>query len=564
MIRYIPVNINGFIITLIMHLVITVNAILITVCFGGANVVRFTPAVPVSKQESTMNIFRMVIMSMCILAGAILEIAALTDGLARTPPMGFNTWNWFGSGNKNGAVTEALMKSMADAFVSSGMKDAGYQYVNVDDTWGDPARTSTGGIVSHKSRFPGGIKSLADYVHGKGLKFGLYSDVGVKTFTGMMPGMLGHENQDADSFVAWGADYVKVDFAGGDVARPDLQYGKIRDALRNAVNRMRPTVPSAHDLVFSICNAGIGATWVWGDTTGHLWRTTPDINASWQRVMEIYDVMASPYNLYRFAGMGAWNDPDMLEVGNGMTAAEDRAHFSLWCMLAAPLLAGNDIRTMSATTKGILTNKEVIAVDQDTLGGTMLRGVIQGRRVVNNGDLEVMAKKLKDMTTPDYAVCFLNRTSSAADISVSWEQIVTAGPGMTATTKYAVRDLWAHVDKGQWSGADGVLTAKSVPAHDVYMVRLSPAPVGVSTNGTARSMRAVTVGVMRGTIRVDGTGGTPASISLLDMQGKIVSSHRGALPLVWDAAGTGVTVGTYVAKVTTPESTVERRWVIMR
>src|SRR6266852_6210879 len=269
--------------------------------------------------------------------------------LAQTPPMGWNSWNKFGCN-----VSDKLIREMADVMVSSGMQAAGYQYVNIDDCW-QVSRQADGTIVPDPSRFSSGIKALADYVHSKELKFGLYTDAGRLTCQ-KRPGSFEHEFQDARTYASWGVDYVKVDWCHAEGLDPEVQYAKFRDALAQ----------SGRPIVFSICNWGVKAPWRWGPTTGNLWRTTGDITDNYDRM----SVIGFAQNgLEKFAGPGHWNDPDMLEVGNGgMSRDEYRTHMALWAILAAPLLAGNDLRTMNAETREILTNSEVIAVDQDPKG----------------------------------------------------------------------------------------------------------------------------------------------------------------------------------------------------
>ncbi len=340
---------------------------------------------------------------------------ALENGLALSPPMGWNSWNRFGCN-----VSEGLVKSAADALVSSGMKDAGYEYVVIDDCW-QVSRDAAANIVADAKTFPSGIKALADYVHSKGLKFGIYSDAGTKTCAGR-PGSRGHEYQDALQYAAWGVDYLKYDWCNTGTKNAEAAYSTMRNALEAA----------GRPIVFSLCEWGSNKPWLWARDVGNLWRTTGDIADCWnckKDQLSWTQILDLQVGLESYAGPGHWNDPDMLEVGNGgMTAAEYRAHFSLWCMLAAPLMAGNDLKNMSAEIKEILTNKEVIAVDQDSLG-------MEGRRVSKNGDSEVWAKQMKDGSR---AVVLLNRGVSEAEISVSWEDL-----GYPAHLSAAVRDLWA-------------------------------------------------------------------------------------------------------------------------
>jgi len=367
---------------------------------------------------------------------------ALENGLARTPPMGWNSWNRFACN-----INEDLVKSAADALVSSSMKDAGYQYVVIDDCW-QLNRDAAGNIIADAKTFPSGIKALADYVHSKGLKFGIYSDAGTKTCAGR-PGSRGHEYQDALQYAAWGVDYLKYDWCNTGTENAQAAYSIMRDALEAA----------GRPIVFSLCEWGSNKPWLWARDVGNLWRTTGDISDCWnckKDQLSWTQILDLQVGLEIYASPGHWNDPDMLEVGNGgMTTAEYRSHFSLWCMLAAPLMAGNDLKDMSAEIKEILTNKEVIAIDQDPLG-------MEGRRVRKNGDSEVWAKQMKDGSR---AVALLNRGASDADISLSWEDL-----GYPAHLAAAVRDLWAKKDLGKFTGT---FSAK-VPSHGVVMLRVTP------------------------------------------------------------------------------------------
>ncbi len=310
---------------------------------------------------------------------------AATDGwgsLAQTPPMGWNSWNTFRL-----EINEDLVRGIADMFVERGFKDAGYEYIVIDDGW-QIDRDEQGNIVVNKKKFPSGIKALADYVHSKGLKFGIYSDAGYKTCGGY-PGSRGYEYQDARQYAAWGVDYLKYDWCNtGNQSAPD-SYRLMRDALEKA----------GRPIVFSICEWGTTKPWLWADGVGHLWRTTFDIRPCWDcgckaisngRQIENFigftKILDRQVGLESYAGQGHWNDPDMLEVGNGeLTPDENKAHFSLWCMLAAPLMMGNDIRKATPQTMEILLNKEAISVNQDPLGR-------QGVKVRDDGDLEVWSK----------------------------------------------------------------------------------------------------------------------------------------------------------------------------
>ncbi|MFH1574520.1 MAG: alpha-galactosidase, partial [Acidobacteriota bacterium] len=329
--------------------------------------------------------------------------------LAATPPMGWNSWNKFGCN-----VSEELIRETADAMVASGMKDAGYQHVVIDDCW-QVSRDASGNIVADPQRFPSGMKALADHVHSKGLKFGLYSDAGARTCEGR-PGSNGFEVEDARQYASWGIDYLKYDWCHTDGVDPKIAYPTMRDALK----------ATGRPIVFSLCEWGRSQPWTWARGVGHLWRTTGDIADNWRSFTSLLDRQVG---LEKYAGPGGWNDPDMLEVGNGgMTTGEYRAHFGLWCLLAAPLMAGNDLRRMTPEIRDILTNREVIAVNQDLLG-------IQGRKIRDDGDSQVWAKRLDDGA---HAVVLFNRGGTEQKMAVSWQEI-----GLPYDAEPMVRDLWA-------------------------------------------------------------------------------------------------------------------------
>ena len=353
--------------------------------------------------------------------------------LAQTPPMGWNSWNKFACN-----VSEQLIRETADAMVSAGMQAAGYQYVNIDDCW-QVSRDAQGTIVADPKRFPSGIKALADYVHSKGLKLGVYTDAGRLTCQ-KRPGSYEHELLDAKTYASWGVDYVKIDWCHAEGLDPEVQYAKFRDALAQA----------GRPIVFSICNWGVKAPWTWGPATGNLWRTTGDINDTYDRMSVIG---FSQNGLEKFAGPGHWNDPDMLEVGNGgMKRDEYRTHMALWALLAAPLLAGNDLRSMTPETKEMLTNAEVLAVDQDAKG-------VQGHRVWDEGPLEIW---IKPLANGSHAVGLFNRGESSLKITLDFKMLGSA-------SSLKLRDLWEHKDLGEVQGS---YTA-DVPKHGVVMLSAS-------------------------------------------------------------------------------------------
>jgi len=368
------------------------------------------------------------------------------NGLALTPPMGWNSWNKFACD-----VNEQTVRATADAMFASGMRDAGYQYVVIDDCWHGP-RDANGFITADAQKFPSGIKALADYVHSRGLKFGIYSDAGRLTCGGR-PGSQGHEYQDALTYARWGVDYLKYDWCSTGDRNAQEGYAVMADALRS----------SGRDIVFSMCEWGTAKPWLWAKNTGNLWRTTGDIwdsfavkdpKRDWAH--PVTDIVDQNEPLWPFAGPGHWNDPDMLEVGNGgMSADEYRAHFSLWAMMAAPLIAGNDIAHMDEATRAILLNKEVIAVDQDRLG-------VQGHRVAKDGDKEVWTKPLAGGAV---ALLLFNRGDQPATIRATAEQL-----RWPSGARAKVRDLWAHRDLPRWTGS----LEAAVKPHSVVMLRLEP------------------------------------------------------------------------------------------
>jgi len=357
------------------------------------------------------------------------------NGLVRTPPMGWNSWNKFA-----GRVTAEDVREMADAMASNGMKAAGYVYINIDDTW-EGSRDAQGNIQSNK-KFPD-MKALADYVHGKGLKLGIYSTPGPDTCAGY-EGSYNHEVQDARTYAAWGIDYLKYDWCGARNLYKDEEmqavYQKMGDAL----------LASGRPIVYSLCQYGRADVWKWGpDVGGNAWRTTGDIRDTWASMSKIgfdQDKLA-PY-----AKPGHWNDPDMLEIGNGgMSETEYRTHMSLWSILAAPLLAGNDLRQMPPGILEILTNAEVIAVNQDKEGK-------QGSRVSKDGDREIWSRELSGGAL---AVGLFNKSDEAVKMQVNWKQLGGKGPSH-------VRDLWLHKDVSANEGYEA-----TVPAHGVIMLRLA-------------------------------------------------------------------------------------------
>ncbi len=358
------------------------------------------------------------------------------NGLAKTPPMGWNSWNKFA-----GRVDDATVREIADAMVSSGMKDAGYIYINIDDTWeGD--RDAQGNIQSN-SKFPN-MKALADYVHGKGLKLGIYSSPGPNTCAGY-EGSYGHEQQDARTYAAWGIDYLKYDWCGARNLYTDEEMQAVYQPMGEALQA------TGRPIVYSLCQYGRSDVWKWGpDVGGNLWRTTGDIRDAWESMSRIgfgQDELAS------WARPGHWNDPDMLEIGNGsMTDMEYKVHMSLWSILAAPLIAGNDLRAMPPAIKDILMNREVIAIDQDKEGK-------QGKRLSKSDNQEIWARQLSGSAV---AVALFNRSTESANMTVAWSDL-----GLKKAPHH-VRDLWAHSDVS----VHGANYSATVPGHGVVMLRV--------------------------------------------------------------------------------------------
>ena len=386
--------------------------------------------------------------------------------LAPTPPMGWNSWNRFGCD-----INEKVIRQAADAMFTSGMKEAGYEYIVIDDCW-QAGRDSLGFIQADPQKFPSGIKALADYIHSKGLKFGIYSCAGRQT-CGNRPGSRGHEYQDALSYASFGVDFLKLDWCNTDGQNAVESYTLMRDALYAA---KRP-------VVFSLCEWGLSKPWEWASGIGHLWRTTGDIQNNWN-IPDAKDGkcwaggvvinLDMQQGLEKYAGPDHWNDPDMLEVGNGsLTESESRAHFSLWCMLAAPLFAGNDLSKMDMFTQDILTNMEMIAIDQDPLGK-------QGFKIKDYGELEIYYKPLQNN---ELAICIFNRYNETVNIELNWKTF-----NLKAYMKDKNLELTPKIDRsevqleGEYEAIDcwnkqkhnisSQTNKRAIPAHDVAVYRL--------------------------------------------------------------------------------------------
>ena len=365
--------------------------------------------------------------------------------LAPAPPMGWNSWNFF-----NCNINEEKIKHMADAMASNGMKEAGYQYIVIDDCW-QVSRDKDGYVIADPNKFPSGIKTLADYIHSKGLKFGIYSCAGRLTCQ-KRPGGAGYEDKDAQRYAEWGVDYLKYDWCNSEGMTSTVQYSKMRDALYKA---KRP-------IVFSLCEWGSTKPWLWADTVGQLWRTTGDIQdrfATGHGVLKIFDEQSK---IRQYNKPNAWNDPDMLEVGNmGLSYVESRTHFTLWCMMAAPLIAGNNLHTMKPDILQILTNKNAIAVDQDKLG-------IPCFLWAKANGIEAWMKPLADGS---YAICFLNRGIGAESLDFDFKQIANDPDfkkSYSIDGSYSVFDVWNNKELG--TTQKNIST--SIKGHDILFVLL--------------------------------------------------------------------------------------------
>ena len=390
-------------------------------------------------------------------AASSASLAQSVENLAKTPPMGWNSWNVFQTN-----INEPLLKSMVDAYITSGMKDAGYTYFVLDDGWMGMERDANGQLVADPKKFPNGMKEFADYVHSKGLKFGIYNCAGTKTCAGY-PGTRGHEYEDARLYASWGVDYLKFDWCYADGENAREAYRTMSLALK----------ASGKPIVFSLCEWGSNRPWLWAKDDGQLWRTTGDIGPSFEKninkggwsALSVLNILDRQDSIRQYAGPGHWNDPDMLEVGNGMTVNEDRAHFSIWCMLAAPLMSGNNLHSMSAQTTSILTNKDVIAIDQDPLGVECFKYAMSADSV------ETLVRPL---INGDLAVCFVNRLDKPQTINFDWsahainDAISKTSVDFTTST-YKLHDLWSKKDIGTTKKP----FKQTIASHDVVMLRLS-------------------------------------------------------------------------------------------
>jgi alpha-galactosidase len=392
------------------------------------------------------------LLSAIVLAAPASAWAQKFDQLALTPQMGWNSWNRFACN-----IDEKLIRETADAMVKIGLKDAGYQYINIDDCW-HGARDAHGDIQPDPQRFPSGIKALADYVHARGLKLGIYSDVGATT-CGHRPGSRGHEYQDAKTYAAWGVDYLKYDWCDSTGLNALGAYATMRDAI-HAANR---------PILFSICEWGDNKPWEWAPAVGHSWRTTADIYPCWDCEMNhgswsqlgVLRILDKQAGLRKYSGPGHWNDMDMLEVGMGMTETEDRAHFSIWAMMDSPLILGNDLRDMPERTRKIVGNREVIGINQDPLG-------VQALRFYNQGTVEMWAKP---MAGGEWALMILNRGEAPLDYHYDWQHSISDDLSKREVDFKKTTYRWVDAWTGKL-GDTGHRLDVSVPAHGVVLLRL--------------------------------------------------------------------------------------------
>lgn len=377
------------------------------------------------------------------------------EGLALTPPMGWNSWNTFACD-----INEQLVKDVADKFIEYGLKDAGYEYIVIDDGWMEMERDENYNLVPDHKKFPNGMKSVADYVHSKGLKFGIYNCAGSLTCGGY-PGTRGFEYQDAKLYASWGVDFIKYDWCSTQNLNAKGAYETMRDAIHKA----------GRPMIFSICEWGDNQPWLWAEDIGHMWRISGDIVNCWDCELShgnwsawgLWPIIRMRQNIRQYNGPGHWNDLDMMEVGNGFTAAEDRVHFTMWCILSSPLVLGNDVRSMNKETRDLLTNKEVIAINQDSLG-------VQGFRFMNENDIEIWVKALAN---DEWAIAFVNMRNAENTINYDWAKhpIMDALVNRTLNIgkrTYKVRDLLKHKDLGTTSTP----LKATLAAHDVVVVRL--------------------------------------------------------------------------------------------
>jgi alpha-galactosidase len=385
-------------------------------------------------------------------------IAQKFEGLAKTPPMGWNTWNKFGFN-----FDEKIIRDVADAFIKNGLKDAGYEYIILDDGWMSKERDKDGNLVPDPRKFPSGMKALGDYIHAKGLKFGIYNCAGTKTCGGY-PGGAGYEERDANLYASWGVDFLKYDWCNTNKIHAQTAYATMRDAIKKA----------GRPMIFSICEWGLNQPWTWGKDVGHMWRVTGDIANCWNcsyRFKELSTHGILPLlsirkkdNIRKYAGPGHWNDYDMLEVGNGMSDSQNRSHFAVWCMLSSPLILGNDLSKMNWETVNILTNKEIIDINKDSLA-------IESFRYKTLWNIDIWARPLKN---DEWAICFVNRNGFKMKLQFNWSKHIIEDEFFNrkldcSKQVYNLRDLYLH----QQVGTTEANLEKEIGKHDVLLLKLT-------------------------------------------------------------------------------------------
>jgi alpha-galactosidase len=489
---------------------------------------------------------------------------ALNDGQALTPPLGWNSWNWFGcSDRSHGTISTQMMIQMGRAMVTSGMRDSGYRYINIDDCWAEYNRDSRGGLVSIKAQFPS-IKVLADSIHAMGLKLGIYTDLWEYTCAQQyggngLPGLYNREQQDADTFVAWGIDYIKIDYCmheghpevnvSDPVARRTAsakQYSKAKNAFKTAYEKALAAGKNPRPIVISVCEWGENNPYLWADTVGHLWRISTDIQISSSSFMS---QVQTALGLSRYAGPGHWNDPDMMQVGNGLSANQDRVHFGLWCLLAAPLIAGNDLRSMNAATKELLTNGEAIAVNQDSLGH-------QAVSVSATSTALVVAKKMKDGS---YAVGLINKGTSAATISVTWAQLATAlGVTIPSTESFQLRNILGRTDLGTISNT----YSTSVPTWDIFMFRMYPLSGALQATASPLRVPVISFNRARSVLSVSVATEGQVSFKLVNVLGKTVRAMEINASGNREISTKGMAQGLYFIRLQSRSNSVAERIMI--
>jgi len=486
---------------------------------------------------------------------------ALQDGVARTPPMGWNSWNYFACN----LITEDVVLMTAQAFVKKhpanwegkqiSMLDVGYKYVCIDDCWGKGTRTALGQLQINTIKFPHSTDNtfnwLSDSLHNMALKFGIYTSNGTSTCQQTQPGSCSHEESDASQFASWGVDFIKNDCCfseGCNGGTPNQQlYVKMRDAVKK----------TGRPMVLSLCEYGKSSPWLWGDTVGHMWRTNYDITADWGSVLGRVDENTSR-QLYRYAHPGAWNDPDMLEVGNGsLTLAENQSHFDLWCMQASPLLKGNDLSRMTEEVFTILSNREVIAVDQDSLG-------VQGRRVRQIGTtIDIYVKKMKSADTllnRKFAVVLLNRTTGSLSGSVKWADFGELNP----KAKYVVRDLWKHTNLDT-AATDSVRA--TMAGHGTVHLLLTRVPPPVSALEIPVSINALSAQLESRTSALGIEIYIPASnskVQIFNAQGEMIASFSTSHPSWYPVSDKLSLYGIYIVCVKTSSGFLAKELLLAR